>query len=569
MTHISICLRLIRSQAGLFAFSLAGLLIANVCGLYAPWAVKQLVDTVLPGKNAYAAIAVLGFLAAAVLVRFIAQFAAEVALVYAGERAAAALRSQLFSAICGQGSGYVRNRGIAAVQARIVQDVESLREGVFGGLVESLYSLLTALCALSLLIVVDPIMTAVLAVYLPICFALYWRYTGALMRMHTERKEAGERLQSVLLDLLRGVRTLSVNAASKKADARFAAVQQNAVRTQMRVHIAGFAMWLGSDLVAGLGTAGLLAVGVHRVIAGALTSGELVAFYSYAGMLFMPVIRLALFGNGVQEARAALTRLADVLSLSAPEKEVLSDVRSMTLRSTSVRYGNVVAVFDFSAELRKGRVYGFVGSSGSGKSSVLSIIAGAEQPSSGTVCVNGMPETGVHGVVSAILHDDRLFEVSVGENIMLGAQEDDREKMQEVAAQAQCGFVSSLPKGFDTVIAPGEGGLSAGEQQRVLLARAWYRGGSVWVLDEATAHLDAETESAVMAALFAKKADRITCIASHRLRWLAEADEIFVMDDGVVAESGTHEELMAKSGLYRTLWNEQMRDEKREVGVAE
>ncbi len=317
--------------------------------------------------------------------------------------------------------------------------------------------------------------------------------------------------------------------------------------------------------------AGLLLFGAYLITAAELSVGGLTAFLLYLRNLISPVMSVMFFNNSLQAGMAALERVSDLLD-AAPEDE--GDVQGIA--SSEVRFERVVFRYPGGAQtaldgldlaIPPGATVALVGPSGAGKSTVAKLLSRLYDPDEGVIYLGGVPLREyrlevLRRAVAVVPQDPTLFSGSVKENIRyakLGASDAEVEKAARLAnAEA---FVRALPQSFDTEI--GERGvkLSGGQKQRIAIARAILKEASLLVLDEATSSLDAESEAVIqdaLAGLFCRRRAVTTLIIAHRLSTVRQADTIFVLDRGRLVEAGSHAELLARGGLFKSLYELQM-----------
>lgn len=224
---------------------------------------------------------------------------------------------------------------------------------------------------------------------------------------------------------------------------------------------------------------------------------------------------------------------------------------------------NVLSDIQFHAD--QGMVCGIVGPSGSGKSTVTKLIGRFWDVDSGEITLGGvsvkdMPTEELLGKISVVFQDVYLFHDTIEQNIKMGKEDATREEVIEAAKKASCHeFIMSLPDGYDTMVGEGGSTLSGGEKQRISIARALLKDAPIVLLDEATASLDSENEVLIQSAISELVFDKTVIIVAHRLQSIMNADQIVVLDDGNVRETGTHTELLEKDGMYAHLWQEQSR----------
>ncbi len=327
-------------------------------------------------------------------------------------------------------------------------------------------------------------------------------------------------------------------------------------------------------LSAELGLAALLLIGGWRIVQGGLTIGELSAFLLYLNNLIGPVRSVMFFNNSLQAGMAALERVDSLLE-DTPESE--GDVERVP--NSRVAFDEVhfsypeseqEALRGLSFDVSPGSTIALVGPSGAGKSTVIRLLSRLYDPTEGAVRLGGIDlrdytlDT-LRGAVAVVPQDPTLFSGTVSDNIRYAKPDASRAEVEEAAQLANAhGFISELPKSYDTEI--GERGvkLSGGQKQRVAIARAILKEASVLILDEATSSLDTESEALIQDALdklFARRHGVSTLIIAHRLSTVQGADKIWVLERGKVREAGTHRELLAQGGLYRNLYDLQFGDD--------
>jgi ATP-binding cassette subfamily B protein len=339
------------------------------------------------------------------------------------------------------------------------------------------------------------------------------------------------------------------------------------------------------------GFGGLMAV------SGTLTVGTLLALTALLARLYGPLTSLSNVRVDVMTALVSFERVFEVLDLQplvtqregarpiprGPVSVELAgvgfrypsadEVSLASLESTAVgdRKGSGAVLRDIAFEVRPGELVALVGPSGAGKTTITNLVARLYDPVSGSVRINGLDLRdatldSVHGTVGVVTQEAHLFHDTIRANLAYAAPDATEEQMVEALQAAQVWpLVGSLPEGLDTVVGDRGHRLSGGEKQRLALARLLLKGPGLIVLDEATAHLDSESEVAVQRALDTALSGRTALVIAHRLSTVRGADQILVVDDGRIVERGTHAELMARGGLYRDLYTTQFADQQSDV----
>jgi ATP-binding cassette, subfamily B, multidrug efflux pump len=326
------------------------------------------------------------------------------------------------------------------------------------------------------------------------------------------------------------------------------------------------------DLIANVGAVLIIWYGGLLAIRGTLSIGELVAFSTYLGQLIVPVRRLGTIIPAIAQATASGERIFEILDAEsavrdAPDAAVLPPVRGhVRFAHVSFSYfGRHSVLDDISFEAWPGQVIALLGATGSGKSSIISLIPRFYDPTAGRITIDGHDLCGVtlsslRDQISIVLQETTLFAATVRENIAFGRPDADEDAIVAAARAAQAhGFIVELPDGYDSYV--GERGvmLSGGQKQRVAIARALLMDPRILILDDATASVDTQTEQLIQAALRHLMRGRTSFVIAQRLSTLRAADLILVLDRGRVAARGTHEELLRTSGLYAEIYQHQMR----------
>ncbi len=323
--------------------------------------------------------------------------------------------------------------------------------------------------------------------------------------------------------------------------------------------------------VAGISFAGLIGGGGYLVYAGnGVTPGEYATFVLFATRLVLPLFLLGMLINQLQRSEASAVRIAELLRREPKVRDKAGAVplpeapRTLAFENVKFAYpGRAPVVNGVDFAVNRGQILGVAGPTGAGKSTLVKLLLRYFEPSSGRILVNGEPLSdftleSYRRHIGYVSQDAFLFFGTVAENILLGDPTASPERMREAARVAGADeFIERLPQGYDTMV--GERGmkLSGGQRQRISLARAALRNPAILILDEATSAVDARTEALIQQNLHAFRHDRITLAVAHRLSTIRQSNEIIVLVDGIVVERGTHENLLASSGVYAGMWSVQ------------
>ncbi|BAZ49533.1 cyclic nucleotide-regulated ABC bacteriocin/lantibiotic exporter [Nostoc sp. NIES-4103] len=398
--------------------------------------------------------------------------------------------------------------------------------------------------------------------------------TPFLQRISREIFNAVANESSYLIEALTGVRTVKATAVEQTVRWHWEELLNKEIKTNFSGQVINNRLQIFSNTIQALMTTGLLWFGAYQVIHNQLTIGQLVAFNMLLGNIITPFQRLTVLWNQLQEVVIAIERINDVID-TEPEEDLHYQARQNLPRLKGhIRFENVTFRYhpesdinileNLSFEVKPGQTVALVGRSGSGKTTISKLILGLYPPTDGKVLIDGQDITSISlrslrqnaGVVD---QDTFLFGGTIRENISLGHPGATLEEVIEVGKLAGADeFIKKLPMGYETQIGEGGGLLSGGQRQRIAIARALLGNPRLLIFDEATSHLDTESERIIQQNLNKIVKGRTTLVIAHRLSTVRNADLILVLDKGVLIESGTHTELMAKRGHYFYLNQQQL-----------
>ena len=411
-------------------------------------------------------------------------------------------------------------------------------------------------------------------VIVPPFFLLALIATPFLRRISRDIFNAYATESSYLIESLSGVRTVKSTAVEQTVRWHWEELLNKRVKTSFSVQIIGNRLQIFSNLIEAVVTTGLLWYGAYLVIQNQLTIGQLVAFNMLLGNVITPFKRLTVLWNELQEVIIAVERINDVLD-TEPEEDLQHQIRQslppiqghIRFDNVTFRYhpeGDINVLENLSFTVKPAQMVALVGRSGSGKTTISKLALGLYPPTDGKVLIDGHDITSLslrslREQVGVVDQDTFLFGSTIRENISLGQPGANLSAIIEAARLAGADeFIKKLPMGYESQIGEGGGMLSGGQRQRIAIARALLGNPSLLILDEATSHLDAESERIIQNNLNTILKGRTTLLIAHRLSTVRNADLILVLDRGLLIESGTHEELMAKRGHYFYLNQQQL-----------
>ncbi|PSB27515.1 ABC transporter transmembrane domain-containing protein [Chlorogloea sp. CCALA 695] len=390
--------------------------------------------------------------------------------------------------------------------------------------------------------------------------------TPFLQKISREIFNAVANESSYLIEALTGVRTVKSTAVEQTVRWHWEELLNKEIKTNFSGQVISNRLQIFSNTIQAVVTTALLWFGAYQVIQNQLTIGQLVAFNMLLGQIITPFQRLTVLWNQVQEVVIAVERINDVLD-AEPEEDLQYQARqNLPEVRGNIRFDNVTFRYhpesdtnvleNLSFEVHDGQMVALVGRSGSGKTTISKLVLGLYPPTDGKILIDGQDITSIslrslRQQVGVVDQDTFLFGSTIRENISLAYPGATLEEVIEAARLAGADeFIKKLPMGYETQIGEGGGLLSGGQRQRIAIARALLGDPKLLVLDEATSHLDTESERIIQRNLNTILKGRTTLIIAHRLSTVRNADLILVLDRGVLIESGPHQELMAKRGHY-------------------
>ena len=426
-------------------------------------------------------------------------------------------------------------------------------------------------------------LAALLLPPLPLAFIAIKIFSGRIQPKYLQSRKAIGAFSGILENSLQGMAILQAYSAEEHEAARLRAQSadyRDTAITAAKVR-AGFIPVV--YLIAGLSYATLISVG------GWLTTtengpgvGAYTTFVLMAMRLVVPIFTLGFIVNQVQQAKASVTRIAELLD-TEPSVQDANDAVTLQAPPETIEFTNVSfayaereeSISNLSISIGYGQFIGIAGPTGAGKSTLLKLLLRFYPLESGTITVNGtslcrLAIADFRQHIGYVSQDAFLFHGTVIENIRLGMVEADEQKVMEAAKLANADqFIRLLPQGYDTIVGDRGERLSGGQRQRISLARALLRDPAVLILDEATSAVDATTEKAILDSVLALRKGRIVIAVAHRLSTLEQCDTIYVLNEGKLSESGTHDELLAKGALYAKLWQALMVEEGKDFDSTE
>jgi len=548
------------------------MVINRVAGLVLPYTAKTLLDTVLNTLHPHPALLprIIALVFGAMVIQAITSFSLTQLLSKAGQRLIAEMRRQVQRHVGLLSVAYYDENRTGTLVARIMTDVEGVRNLVGTGLVEFVGGMLTAV--LSFLYLLHLSATVTLTVFTVLgAFVFVLQYGFKTIRpIFRERGKINAEVTGRLTESLGGVRVIKGYHAEEREASVFSAGVDRLLSNVMKSLTMTSALGAASTTVLGLVSSLVMWFGGHRVLAGTWTIGDYFSYNMFLAFMVAPVFQIVNIGTQLTEAFAGLDRTNEIMSEleenQSPERTVKMPPIKGTVRFEDVEFAYepekpVLHGISFLAE--PGTVTALVGSSGSGKSTIISLICAFHTPTTGRVLVDDIDLAHVdlntyRSQLGVVLQDSFLFDGTIRENIMFSRPDATDEQFLFACRTARVDeFAERFPETYNTVV--GERGvkLSGGQRQRLSIARALLAEPRILILDEATSSLDSESEAMIQAGLSQLMEGRTTFVIAHRLSTIRRAEQILVVEQGKIVERGNHAELFAMNGRYYDLYTRQ------------
>jgi len=495
---------------------------------------------------------------------------------YTGYGLVTDFRNNLYSSILRRSSAFFQKYSTGKLISTIVNDIERVQFAMSNVLAEFLQQAFTFLFTVAVVIIKGKQLAWLLLLFVPFIIVSAWKIGHRVRRTTRRGQDQLADIQNILHETITGNRIVKAFSMETWEFARFKRAARHLFRANLRSVAAASISSPLMDIFGAIAIAFLLGLGRHEIVHGRMSAGDFVVFLFAVFKLYDPVRKFALFYNNFQQALGASSEIFRFMDI---QDEVQEKPGALALPpfSKGIAFQNVrfcyhteevtrEVLHDISLEVRAGEILALVGSSGAGKSTLVSLLPRFFDVTSGGIAIDGhdirdVTLSSLRAQIGVVTQETVLFNDTLRNNIAYGqpgvAQTD-----VESAARAALAhdFIMQLPAGYDTVI--GEKGvrLAGGERQRIAIARALLKNAPILVLDEATSALDSESEALVQSALHNLMTGRTVIVIAHRLSTVRRADRIVVLENGVIAEIGRHEELMQKAGIYRRLYDLQFID---------
>ena len=548
------------------------IIISRLASLVLPGASKYLIDDVIANQDMEMLKLLVVVVFSAILVQAVTSFLLTRILSVEAQHLIAQLRVRVQRQVIQLPIRFFDNTKAGELVSRIMSDVEGVRNLVGTGLVQLFGGILTAAISLILLINISPRMTLFVLVPVAVFGVVSLRAFSYIRPIFRERGKINADVTGRLTETLNGIRVIKgfnaenqeVRSFEKGVEKLFLNIKKSLTSTSLVTSSATFLL--------GLASVGIMGIGGYMIMNDHLTTGDFISFTLYLGFMIAPIVQMSNIGSQLTEAFAGLDRTEELMNMELEDDDpdrsiVLTDIKgNISFQDISFAYEeNNEVIHNISFDAPAGSVTALVGSSGSGKTTIANLAASFINPNSGKIFIDDQDLSKVvlnsyRQFLGVVLQDDFLYEGTIRENILFPRPDaSENELLDAVKAAHVSEFTDRFENGLDTLI--GERGvkLSGGQRQRLAIARAILADPRILILDEATSNLDTESELFIQESLGRLMQGKTTFVIAHRLSTIRKADQILVIEQGRIAERGTHDELIEKKGRYYDLYTYQAR----------
>lgn len=548
---------------------LTGLLlivISRLSSLVLPLKSKELLDVIIPNKDLEALAYLVIIVASAIFIQSVTSFALARLLSVEAQLLISKLRVKVQKQMLSLPISFFDNNKSGALVSRIMTDVEGVRNIIGTGLVQLFGGSITAIISLLLLLNISVELTLLVLTPVLLFAVIAIKAFGYIRPIFRKRGQINAEVNGRLTETMNGVRVIKGFNAEHQESESFSLGVKKLFENVKKSLTATAIMTSSSAFLLGLASVGIMGMGGKMIIEGNLTTGDFLSFTLLLGFMIAPIVQMSNIGSQLTEAFAGLDRTNELMNISSEYDNLNRNIKLVNVIG-NIEFQNVSFAYDKGKEVvnnisfnaQKGTVTALVGSSGSGKSTIASLIASFISPISGSIYVDesNLAEIDLKSFRShlgVVLQDDFLFEGTIRENILFPRPDANEDQLLNAVHSSYVNeFTDRFEKGLDTLI--GERGvkLSGGQRQRIAIARAILANPKILILDEATSNLDTESETLIQKSLNELMKGRTTFVIAHRLSTIRKANQILVIENGEIAEHGTHDDLIKQKGRYYDL----------------
>ena len=575
--------RLLRPHWKLLAVAFLAMLVQSAADLLEPWPLKIVFDYVLGSKTMPLwlaewmpadALAILNVAAGAVIaiaiIGAISSYTEKYLSTTVAKRVGYELRHLLYHHVQRLSLSFYEQRRTGDMVVRLTSDIDATEDLISSAALGIALNLLTLFGMMAVMFYLDWRFSLIGLSVAPFLFALVYRLTRGIKKATRAVKRKESELASVVQESIAQVRVVKAFAREDFEERRLDRESQESVALSLRARSMKARLPPLVDILVAIGTCLVLWFGVRLVLEGSLTAGALLVFILYLGKMYKPMKDLSKTADTWSKAAVGFERIAEILNIERQVRDYPGARPAPRLRGaikfSHVQFGyapDETVLRDVTLTVEPGQRAALVGLTGSGKSTLIGLIPRLYDTVAGSISIDGhdvrsLTLESLRRQVSFVLQEAVLFHATIAENIAYGKPGATQEEILRAARLANADeFIERLPHGYETIVGERGETLSGGQRQRIAIARAIIRDASILLLDEPSAALDPQSEELVFQGLDHLLEGRTSITIAHRLATVRRADIIFVLNDGVISERGTHDELLRLNGLYARLYRMQ------------
>jgi ATP-binding cassette, subfamily B, bacterial MsbA len=556
----------LRPRLGLLLIASAAMLLTAATTGAIPFLIQRTADDVFVGKSEQMVYWITAAIVIVTVIKACAEYIADVTVAYLGHRFVADLRIQMFARLARADLNWIQTVHSGRLLSSFLNDSVLIRQTASRSIVTLGENYLKVIILIGAMFYMDARFAALILIFMPVAWFLLGRQRRKMRKSTSKSMQETGDLSALITQTLRGMRVVRAYRQEDREESRAASTINRALEFAMRSTRARALSSPSVELLTGCGFALAIYFAGTKGVRGDLSLGHFMGFMTAALLIYAPLKSAATLQTQLQEGIAASSRVFGVIDREISLIE-LPDAKPLKLDRGEIEFRNVSYAYEpenavlkgVSLTVPPGRTVALVGPSGSGKSTLVNLTLRFFDPDRGKILIDGqdikhVTVDSLRDVIALVTQDPVLFDDTIRANIAYGAKPIDEDQVVHAAkAAAAHDFIMSLPKGYDTRVGEAGGLLSGGERQRIAFARAIYKDAPILLLDEPTSSLDSEAEAKVQTALEELMRGRTVLMIAHRLSTVKKADLICVLDQGRIIETGRHDELVAKGGLYTRL----------------
>ena len=555
-----------RYKAIIFGVLIA-LLLSSVATIAGPYIIMIAIDKYIETGDTLGLLHISLIYLGVIILGYIAGFGNTYGLNWLGQKVIYDLREDLFEHLQYMSVDYYDKNPTGQLISKLINDVNTLNQLMISGLITTISDLVTLFGILIVMLSINVYLSLVAFAVIPLLLLSNMYFARKIRRLSRVTRKTIAKVTSNVEETVSGIEVVKAFTKEKSSRRSFDQVNRENLVANINLARTTSALYPVIDVISALGNALVLYFGGLSVIGGILTIGVLVAFFSYLGRFYQPIMNITLFYNNIQSAFAAAERIFGVLETKSTimEKE---DAIELPPIQREIKYDNVTFWYikgqpvlqNFNLTIKHGEKIAVVGKTGAGKTTLVNLLLRFYDPEKGRILIDGIDIRDVtlkslRSQIAIVLQKPFLMNTTILENIRFGKPDATEEEVIEAAkAVGIHDFIMKLPNGYNTNVGEEGKRLSVGQKQLITFARALLANPRILILDEATASVDSYTEALIQKGIYKLMENRTSIIIAHRISTIKNVDRIIVLEKGKIVEEGTHEELIEKGGIYKKLY---------------